>query len=93
MHDGIVGTFKLNDKKIGFYHKAWFAHPNAPAGFERMMAYLDQELLKPRLHRWRFNLRMSNTEPLVRLNVESRGDAELMRSRTEEVLGILGGDP
>ena len=32
------------------------SYPNAPAGFERMMAYLDQQLMKPRLHRWRFNL-------------------------------------
>jgi phosphomannomutase/phosphomannomutase/phosphoglucomutase len=38
---------------------------------------------------WRFNLRMSNTEPLVRLNVESRGDVELMRARTREVLAVL----
>lgn len=38
---------------------------------------------------WRFNIRMSNTEPVVRLNVESRGDAELMRDKTGEVLGIL----
>ena len=42
--------------------------------------------------RWRFNLRMSNTEPLVRLNVESRGDVELMQSKTQEVLRILEGD-
>jgi len=35
---------------------------------------------------WRFNLRMSNTEPLVRLNVESRGDAALMRRKTDELL-------
>ena len=35
---------------------------------------------------WRFNLRMSNTEPVVRLNVEARGDAALMRARTEEIL-------
>jgi len=35
---------------------------------------------------WRFNLRMSNTEPVVRLNVESRGDPQLMRRRTEELL-------
>ncbi|MEZ5675720.1 MAG: hypothetical protein R3D81_11015 [Thalassovita sp.] len=27
---------------------------------------------------WRFNLRSSNTEPVVRLNVEARGDAELI---------------
>ena len=38
---------------------------------------------------WRFNLRCSNTEPLVRLNVESRGDEALMRQRTEELLALL----
>ena len=35
---------------------------------------------------WRFNLRMSNTEPVVRLNVESRGDRALMQRKTEELL-------
>jgi phosphomannomutase len=39
--------------------------------------------------RWRFNLRMSNTEPVVRLNVESRGDAALMKEKTEELLALL----
>lgn len=34
---------------------------------------------------WRFNLRASNTEPLLRLNVESRGDYELMKRRTDEI--------
>jgi len=38
---------------------------------------------------WRFNLRSSNTEPLVRLNVESRGDVELMKEKTKEVLTLL----
>ncbi|MGB1139316.1 MAG: phosphomannomutase [Halioglobus sp.] len=38
---------------------------------------------------WRFNLRMSNTEPVVRLNVESRGDTALMRSKTEELLALI----
>ena len=38
---------------------------------------------------WRFNLRLSNTEPLIRLNVESREDAELMRQKTAEVLELL----
>jgi phosphomannomutase len=38
---------------------------------------------------WRFNLRSSNTEPLVRLNVESRGDRSLMQSRTDELLELL----
>ncbi|HAX08742.1 MAG TPA: phosphomannomutase, partial [Marinobacter hydrocarbonoclasticus] len=35
---------------------------------------------------WRFNLRMSNTEPVVRLNVEARGDKALMEAKTEELL-------
>jgi phosphomannomutase/phosphomannomutase/phosphoglucomutase len=38
---------------------------------------------------WRFNIRMSNTEPVVRLNVESRGDVALMRGKTAEVLAVL----
>ena len=38
---------------------------------------------------WRFNLRKSNTEPLIRLNVESRGDRGLMEAKTAEVLAIL----
>jgi phosphomannomutase/phosphomannomutase/phosphoglucomutase len=40
---------------------------------------------------WRFNLRLSNTEPLIRLNVESRGDRELMEAKTREVLALLEG--
>jgi phosphomannomutase/phosphomannomutase/phosphoglucomutase len=39
--------------------------------------------------RWRFNLRGSNTEPLVRLNVESRADTALMQDKTLELLGLL----
>ncbi len=42
---------------------------------------------------WRFNLRTSNTEPLVRLNVESRGDAALMEAKTTELLQLIGGEP
>lgn len=38
---------------------------------------------------WRFNLRMSNTEPVVRLNVESRGDETLMRAKTQEILDLM----
>jgi phosphomannomutase len=40
---------------------------------------------------WRFNLRGSNTEPLVRLNVESRGDAALLQEKTAELLRLLDG--
>ncbi|MBP8541574.1 MULTISPECIES: phosphomannomutase CpsG [unclassified Citrobacter] len=38
---------------------------------------------------WRFNLRSSNTEPVVRLNVESRGNPALMEARTQEILELL----
>jgi len=38
---------------------------------------------------WRFNLRGSNTEPLVRLNVESRGSVDLMQEKTEELLRLI----
>ena len=35
---------------------------------------------------WRFNLRASNTEPLLRLNVESHNDRSLMELKTKELL-------
>jgi len=38
---------------------------------------------------WRFNVRMSNTEPLVRLNVESRSDQSLMKEKTIELLALI----
>jgi phosphomannomutase len=38
---------------------------------------------------WRFNLRGSNTEPVLRLNVESRGDAALMDAKTAEILALI----
>jgi phosphomannomutase len=41
---------------------------------------------------WRFNLRSSNTEPLIRLNVESRGNEGLMRAKTAELLQLIGGE-
>ncbi|MBL8060236.1 MAG: phosphomannomutase CpsG [Chthonomonas sp.] len=40
---------------------------------------------------WRFNLRGSNTEPVIRLNVESRGDHSLMVQKTEELLALIRG--
>ena len=43
------------------------------------------------LGEWRFNLRMSNTEPVVRLNVESRGDVALMEAKTAELLALIEG--
>ena len=42
---------------------------------------------------WRFNLRMSNTEPLTRLNVETRGNRQLLDEKIEELLAHMGGEP
>ncbi|QIA52012.1 phosphomannomutase CpsG [Pantoea agglomerans] len=40
---------------------------------------------------WRFNLRTSNTEPLVRLNVEAKSNLELMNEKTADILALLNG--
>ena len=37
----------------------------------------------------KFNIRMSNTEPVVRLNVETRGDRGLLEEKTKEVLTLV----
>jgi phosphomannomutase len=38
---------------------------------------------------WRFNLRASNTEPVIRLNVETRGDKSLMIAKRDELLALI----
>ena len=40
---------------------------------------------------WRFNLRRSNTEPLVRLNVEGKGTADALTGHVSAIAGLLGG--
>jgi phosphomannomutase len=39
---------------------------------------------------WHFNVRASNTEPLLRLNLEAR-TPELMEKRRDEVLDVIRG--
>ncbi len=38
---------------------------------------------------WRFNVRMSSTEPVLRLNVESRESIDLMKEKTDELLSLI----
>ncbi len=38
---------------------------------------------------WRFNLRKSNTEPLVRLNIETKGDHTLLKEKTDELKKLI----
>ncbi len=57
-------------------------------------AYSDQEMdltdgLSIAFPRYRFNMRKSNTESLLRLNVETRGDRDLLADRTREILALV----
>ncbi len=45
--------------------------------------------LSMEMDRWRFNLRCSNTEPVLRLNVEARGDQALMEEKTAVLLDLI----
>ncbi|MDG2018452.1 MAG: phosphomannomutase CpsG [Porticoccaceae bacterium] len=38
---------------------------------------------------WRFNLRMSNTEPVIRLNIESRGDEQILKQNQDALLALI----
>ena len=40
---------------------------------------------------WRFNVRRSNTEPLVRLNCESKGGADILQAHVSAIADLLGG--
>jgi phosphomannomutase len=41
--------------------------------------------------RFRFNIRKSNTEPVLRLNVETKGDPALLAAKTSELLSLIRG--
>ncbi len=74
-----------------------FVVKDAPAAVAKVMAfYADQgpsidhtDGVSADFGDWRFNLRSSNTEPLLRLNVESRGDTALMHERTAELSALI----
>lgn len=38
---------------------------------------------------WRFNLRPSNTEPVIRLNLETRQNKQLLEDKTQEILALI----
>lgn len=67
------------------------------AAIDRVLAFYEKDAvsidrtdgISLEFDQWRFNLRMSNTEPVVRLNVESRADVKLVQEKTAEVLALL----
>ena len=74
-----------------------FKVADARAATERVMAHYASQSpaldhtdgISADFGQWRFNLRSSNTEPLLRLNVESRDDVALMQERTAEISGLI----
>ncbi|HEY0332969.1 MAG TPA: phosphomannomutase, partial [Stenotrophomonas sp.] len=74
-----------------------FRVSDAKASIERILSHFSAQNpsldytdgLSADFGQWRFNLRSSNTEPLLRLNVESRGDAALMQARTDEISSLI----
>ncbi|WP_114416407.1 phosphomannomutase [Marinospirillum perlucidum] len=70
-----------------------FTVDDAKTVLERVESYFHDEApvidrtdgLSMEFENWRMNLRASNTEPLLRLNVETRGDTELLDRLVDEV--------
>ena len=77
-----------------------FTVADAPAAIDRVLAHyaaqspvLDRtDGLSADFGEWRFNLRSSNTEPLVRLNIESRGNPALVAETLAMISDLLQGD-
>jgi phosphomannomutase / phosphoglucomutase len=76
-----------------------FKVQNAATAIDQVMQRFNSE--NPRIDKtdgisadfgyWRFNLRSSNTEPLPRLNVETKGDAALLKRKTREISALITG--
>lgn len=82
-------NFKVSDAKAAIARVEAAVQAELAAGRETLVAESGLDGLSREFPQWRFNLRMSNTEPVVRLNVESRADAALMRARTQWIQGLI----
>lgn len=91
---------KLVDERIAAYPCSGeinYRVSNVPAALEEVLKhFLPQEPVVDETDGiglefpdWRFNLRGSNTEPLLRLNVESRRDPALVAAKVKEIEGLL----
>ena len=74
-----------------------FTVPNAENCMEKVQKHFETKAIPMDLmdglsmsfDTWRFNLRKSNTEPLVRLNVETRGDDVLLKEKINELTFLI----
>jgi phosphomannomutase len=69
--------------------------PNIPAVIKAVeIRYSDAKIdkldgLSVEYPEWRFNLRGSNTEPVLRLNMETRGNKQLLHDKVEELTAFI----
>ena len=92
---------RLQDRLVSFPSSGEtnFHVKNAKSSISRVLAAyradavsLDQsDGLSLAFKDWRFNLRGSNTEPLVRLNIESYGNASMLQSKVTDIANIIKG--
>lgn len=82
-------NFKVADAKAAIARVEAAVQAELAAGREKLVAESALDGLSREFPQWRFNLRMSNTEPVVRLNVESRADAVLMQAKTAWLQALL----
>lgn len=84
-------NFHVDDAQAAIRRVQDAVEAEVAAGREALVCASALDGLSREFPQWRFNLRMSNTEPVVRLNVEARADAALMRARTDWLRGLLAG--
>lgn len=82
-------NFKVSDAKVAIACVEAAVKAELDAGRETLVAESALDGLSREFPQWRFNLRMSNTEPVVRLNVEARADVALMQARTAWIQGLI----
>lgn len=82
-------NFKVADAGAALARVEAAVQAELAAGRETLVAESALDGLSREFPAWRFNLRRSNTEPVVRLNVETRGDAGLMRARTDWLRSLI----
>lgn len=82
-------NFKVADAKAAIARVEAAVQAELAVGRETLVAESALDGLSREFPQWRFNLRMSNTEPVVRLNVEARADAALMQAKTAWLRELL----
>ena len=82
-------NFKVSDAAAALNRVDAAVQAEVKANNETLVSESMLDGVSREFEQWRFNLRMSNTEPVVRLNVESRGDSKLMQAKTDWLRALI----